>query len=146
MIFQIQQNTENTINNICRLFDFFLYLCLLIANINPYIYIYYRFIVRFPIGLDFLFITFTFLLHLLLSWTSSSTIPIKSVSHITKALYTFIFGIIIIAWLSLYYSYLVYQKLQIKCKSNLCVNFLKIYVIKYKSKPFILMNNKNVIF
>ena len=31
---------------------------------------YYRFIVRFPIGLDFLFITFTILLHLLLSWTS----------------------------------------------------------------------------
>ena len=35
------------------------------------VYIYYRFIVRFPIGLDFLFITFTILLHLLLSWTSS---------------------------------------------------------------------------
>ena len=33
--------------------------------------LYYRFIVRFPIGLDFIFITFTFLLHLLLSWTSS---------------------------------------------------------------------------
>ena len=37
-------------------------------------YIYYRFIVRFPTGLDFLFITFTFLLHLLLSWTSSLSI------------------------------------------------------------------------
>ena len=30
-------------------------------------HIYYRFIVRFLIGLDFLFITFTILLHLLLS-------------------------------------------------------------------------------
>ena len=38
------------------------------------IYIYYRFVVHFLIGLDFLFITFTFLLHLLLSWTSSSSI------------------------------------------------------------------------
>ena len=34
------------------------------------VYIYYRFIVHFPIGLDFLFITFTILLHLLLSWTT----------------------------------------------------------------------------
>ena len=42
-----------------------------------YIYIYYRFIVRFPIGLDILFITLTFLLHLLLSWTSSLSIPIR---------------------------------------------------------------------
>ena len=31
--------------------------------------IYYRFIVRFPIGLDFLFTTFTFLLHLFLPST-----------------------------------------------------------------------------
>ena len=44
------------------------------------IYIYYRFIVRFPIGLDFLFITFTILLHLLLSWTSSLSISSSAIS------------------------------------------------------------------
>ena len=45
--------------------------------------IYYRFIVRFPIGLDFLFITFTFLLHLLLSWTSSLSISSSAISAST---------------------------------------------------------------
>ena len=42
------------------------------------VYIHYRLIVRFPIGLDFLFITFTFLLHILLSWTSSLSIGIST--------------------------------------------------------------------
>ena len=45
--------------------------------------IYYRFIVRFPIGLDFLFISFTFLLHLLLSWTSSLSITSSAISTFT---------------------------------------------------------------
>ena len=36
------------------------------VHLHMPLYIYYQFIVRFPIGLDFLFITFTFLLHLLL--------------------------------------------------------------------------------
>ena len=39
---------------------------------------YYRFIVRFPIGLDFLFITFP--LHLFLSWTSSLSISSSAMS------------------------------------------------------------------
>ena len=52
-----------------------LYVCLLCASCSSSQCcvmhdLYYRFIVRFPIGLDFLFITFTFLLHLLLSWIS----------------------------------------------------------------------------
>ena len=47
------------------------------------IYIYYRFIARFPIGLDFLFITFTILLHLLLSWTSSLSISSSAISTST---------------------------------------------------------------
>ena len=42
--------------------------------------IYYRCIVRFPIGLDFLFIPFTFLLHILLSWTSSLSISSLAIS------------------------------------------------------------------
>ena len=42
---------------------------------------YYRFIVRFPIGLDFLFITF--LLHLFLSWTSSLSISSSTISAST---------------------------------------------------------------
>ena len=37
-----------------------------------------------PIGLDFLFITFTFLLHLLLSWTSSLSISSLAISQGTK--------------------------------------------------------------
>ena len=48
-----------------------------------YIYIYYWFIVRFPIGLDFLFITFTIFLHLLLSWTSSLSISSSPISTST---------------------------------------------------------------
>ena len=58
------------------------------------IIIYYRFIVRFPIGLDFFFITFTFLLHFFLSWTSSlsissSAIPASTLSnHVSPGLPT----------------------------------------------------------
>ena len=52
-------------------------------------YIYYRFIVRFPIGLDFLFITFTILLHLLLSWTSSLSISSSAIS--TSTLFNHVF-------------------------------------------------------
>ena len=44
----------------------------LIQNIIYWTYYYYRFIVRFPIGLDFLFITFR--LHVFLSLTSSMSI------------------------------------------------------------------------
>ena len=43
--------------------------------------IYYRFIVRFPIRLDFLFITF--LLHLFMSWTSSLSISSYAISAST---------------------------------------------------------------
>ena len=42
-----------------------------------YIYIYYRFMVCFPIGLDFLFITF--LLHFFMSWTSSLLISSSAI-------------------------------------------------------------------
>ena len=51
--------------------------------------LYYRFIVRFPIGLDFLFITFTNLLHLLLSWTSSLSISSSAIS--TSTLFNHVF-------------------------------------------------------
>ena len=54
------------------------------------LYIYYRFIVRFPIGLDFLFITFTFLLHLLLSWTSSLSISSSAISASTLSNHVFL--------------------------------------------------------
>ena len=53
-------------------------------------YIYYRFIVRFPIGLDFLFITFTILLHLLLSWTSSLSISSSAISTSTLSNHVFL--------------------------------------------------------
>ena len=53
-------------------------------------YIYYRFIVRFPIGLDLLFITFTFLLHLLLSWTSSLSISSLAISASTLCKHVFL--------------------------------------------------------
>ena len=55
-----------------------------------YIYIYYRFTVRFPIGLDFLFITFTFLLHLLLPWTSSLSISSSAISASTLSNHVFL--------------------------------------------------------
>ena len=42
------------------------------------IYIYYRFIVRFPIGFDFLFITY--FLHFFLSWASSLSISSSAIS------------------------------------------------------------------
>ena len=45
------------------------------------LYNYYWFIVRYPIGLDFLFITF--LLHLFLSWTSSLSISTSIISPST---------------------------------------------------------------
>ena len=51
--------------------------------------IYYRFIVRFPIGLDFLVITFTFPLHLLLSWTSSLSISSSAISASTLSNHVF---------------------------------------------------------
>ena len=51
---------------------------------------YYRFIVRFPIGLDFLFITFTILLHLLLSWTSSLSISSLAISTSTLSNHVFL--------------------------------------------------------
>ena len=54
------------------------------------IYIYYRFIVRFPIVLDFLFITSTFLLHLLLSWTSSLSISSSAISASTLSNHVFL--------------------------------------------------------
>ena len=46
------------------------------ALLAKQVIIYYRFIVCFPIGLDFLFITFTFLL----SWTSSLSISSSAIS------------------------------------------------------------------
>ena len=55
---------------------------------QKYIYIYYRFIVRFPIGLDFLFITF--LLHFLLSWTSSLSISSSAISASTLSNHVFL--------------------------------------------------------
>ena len=54
------------------------------------VYIYYRFIVRFPIGLDFFFITFTILLHLLLSWTSSLSISSSAISTSTLSNHIFL--------------------------------------------------------
>ena len=51
---------------------------------------YYRFIVRFPIGLEFLFITFTILLHLLLSWTSSLSISSLAISTSTLSNHVFL--------------------------------------------------------
>ena len=47
------------------------------------IIIYYRFIVCFPIVLDFLFITFTLILHFFLSWTSSLSISSSAISAST---------------------------------------------------------------
>ena len=52
--------------------------------------IYYRFIVRFPIGLDFLFTTFTLLLHFLLSWTSSLSISSSAISASTLSNHVFL--------------------------------------------------------
>ena len=52
-----------------------------VARKTLLINIYYRFIVRFPIGLDFLFITF--FLHFFLSWTSSLSISSYSISAST---------------------------------------------------------------
>ena len=51
-------------------------------------YIYYRFIVHFPMGLEFLFITF--LLHLLLSWTSSLSISSSAISASTLSNHVFL--------------------------------------------------------
>ena len=68
-------------------FDIFLDNCFAEIRI-----IYYRFIVRFPIGLHFLFITFTFLLHLLLSWTSSLSISSSAISASTLSNHVF-FGL-----------------------------------------------------
>ena len=53
-------------------------------------FIYYRFIVRFQIGLNFLFITFTFLLHFLLSWTSSLSIQSSTISTSTLSNHVFL--------------------------------------------------------
>ena len=52
--------------------------------------IYYWCIVRFPIGLDFLFIPFTFLLHILLSWTSSLSISSLAISASKLSLHVFL--------------------------------------------------------
>ena len=75
----------------------FMFLCIVIgmhsfhsAHIFIVYNIYYRFIVRFPIGLDFLFITFTFLLHLLLSWTSSLSISSSAISASTLSNHVFL--------------------------------------------------------
>ena len=51
--------------------------------------IYYRFIVSFPIGLDFFFITFTFLLHFLVSWISSLSISSSAISASTLSNHVF---------------------------------------------------------
>ena len=69
-----QYNTINTIRG------------LLLLVFKEYTFqscIYYRFIVRFPIGLDYPFITFIFLFHLLLSWTSSLSISSSAISAST---------------------------------------------------------------
>ena len=52
-----------------------------IIYIYIYICVYYRFIVRFPIGLDFLFITY--FLHFFLSWRSSLSISTSVTSAST---------------------------------------------------------------
>ena len=52
------------------------------------VHIHYRFIVRFQIGLDFLFITF--LLHLFLSWTSSLSISSSAISASTLSNHVFL--------------------------------------------------------
>ena len=62
----------------------------IILPIQEHLYIYYRFIVRFPIGLDILFITFTFLLHLLLSWTSSLSISSSAIPASTLSNHVFL--------------------------------------------------------
>ena len=59
-------------------------------TVNKHTSIYYWFIVRFPIGLDFLFITFTILLHLLLSWTSSLSISSSAISDSTLSNHGFL--------------------------------------------------------
>ena len=57
-------------------------------QMKPTRYIYYRFIVRFPIGLDFLFIIF--LLHFFLSWTSSLSISSSAISASTLSHHVFL--------------------------------------------------------
>ena len=59
-----------------------------ITRYHSIIMLYYRFIVRFPIGLDFLFITF--LLHFLLSWTSSLSISSLAISATTLSNHVFL--------------------------------------------------------
>ena len=72
------------------------YMCVIFLHLSIsssstcYSTIYYRFIVRFPIGLDFLFIAFTFLLHLLLSWTSSLSISSSAISASTLSNHVFL--------------------------------------------------------
>ena len=57
--------------------------------LTVYIYIiYYRFVVRFPIGLEFLFITF--LLRFLLSWTPSLSISGSAISASTLSNHVFL--------------------------------------------------------
>ena len=61
-----------------------------ITNYRPIsiLLLYYRFIIHFPIWLDFLFITF--LLHFLLSWTSSLSISSSAISASTLSNHVFL--------------------------------------------------------
>ena len=66
-IFHLKHLGPRAIEYITALFNLSVTACQIPAIWKSSLFIYYRFIVRFPTGLDFLFITFTFLLHLLQS-------------------------------------------------------------------------------
>ena len=82
----------------CGLSDFCLIVKRYMIRLNKYfvgffsglLYTYYRFIVRFPRVLDFLFITFTFFIHFLLSWTSSLSISCSAISASTLSNHVFL--------------------------------------------------------
>ena len=108
--------------------------------------IYYRFVVRFPIGLDFLFITFTFLLHLLLSWTSSLSISSSAISastlsnHIFRGLPT---GLLPSTLYSIYFFTQSSSPFLITCPYHLSLPLLMKVVIC--STPTILLNSSFVL-
>ena len=108
------------------------------------IYIYYRFIVRFPIGLDFLFTTF--LLHFLLSWTSSLSISSSVIS--TSTLYNHVFlgiptGILHSTLYSIHFFTQSSSPFLITCPYHLSLPLLMKIVIC--STPTILLNSSFVL-
>ena len=65
---------------------------------------YYRFVVRFPIWLDFLFITFR--LHFFLSWMSSLSISSSDISASTFSNHVFLFVFQPVFFLQLWSQYI----------------------------------------